>query len=339
MLELGILDYAQLDEGATPREALQGSVELAQTAEELGFKRFWVAEHHDVPAFASSSPELLMMQILNQTSTIRVGSGGVMLPHYASLKVAENFRMLEGFHPGRVDLGLGNTKGTPEVYTALNELKERFKGNQEAIEEIIGLLTDDVERDPLHEGMSANPKIDSVPKMWLLSSSVRSARVAAKLGLGYVFGLFPYASKDRLEVGIEASKVYREEFQPSAFLDEPRVIVAPFLAVAESEEEGMEYAQALDLWLLGKDNFGELAQFPSIETAKNYDYSDVDKKKIANNRIRSVVGGIDSVTAQLNDIADKMAADEILLVPLMPGLEARKEALRLLSKAFNLKEN
>ena len=109
MVKLGLLDYAQIDEGKSAQEALQNSVMLAQLADSLGYERFWMAEHHNVPAFASSSPELIMMRLADATSRIRIGSGGVMLPHYSPYKVAENFRVLEAFHPHRIDLGMGNT--------------------------------------------------------------------------------------------------------------------------------------------------------------------------------------------------------------------------------------
>lgn len=334
MVKLGILDYAQIDEGSNSKEALNNSVQLAQYCESLGYERFWVAEHHNVPAFASSSPELMMMQLLAHTEKIRIGSGGVMLPHYAPLKVAENFRILEAYYPHRVDLGVGNSRGTQEVYAALNEDKPFKQNYEQKIVEIQAFLTESFDQDHAYHGIMANPSIEQFPQMWLLSSSVKSARIAARLGLGYCFGVFPYASQDRLQVGIEACQVYRDEFKPSAFMPEPIVSVAPFLAVAETEAQGLAYAEALDLWLLGLDNFSELKQFPSIETARQFNYSDTDRKAIARNRIRSVVGGIENVTKQLKLYVDHMQADELLLVPLMPGLDSRKKAIELLAEAF-----
>lgn len=124
MVKLGILDYAQIDEGSNAQAALQSTVILAQLAESLGYERFWVAEHHNVPAFASTSPELIIMRLADATKRIRIGSGGVMLPHYSPYKVAENFRILEAFHPNRIDLGMGNTIGTALVNRTLNEKKK-----------------------------------------------------------------------------------------------------------------------------------------------------------------------------------------------------------------------
>lgn len=333
MVDLGILDYAQINEDSNPRQALAETIALAQYSEEQGFKRFWVAEHHNVPAFASSSPEMIMMHLLDQTKSIRIGSGGVMLPHYAPLKVAENFKILEALHPGRVDLGIGNTSGTKEVKEALNERKTVRFDYEQAIEDLQGFLTE-LPEDHRHSGVVANPNIADTPQMWVLSSSVKSARMAARLGVGYAFGIFPYAAKDRMEVGKEASHVYREEFQPSAFLKEPKVTIAPFLTVSEDKDEALAFADALDLWLLGKDNFAEFDQFPSVKTAQNYQYTDKEKEIVERNRTRMVTGGVSEVTSQLETIVETMQADELLLIPLMPRLEARKEAVRILSNHF-----
>ena len=135
MVQFNVLDYAVIDEGKSAEEALQDTVRLAQLADKLGFKRFWLTEHHNVPAFACSSPELLMMQILNKTKHISLGSGGVMLPHYSPYKVAENFRMLEALHPGRVDLGIGNNAGTAQVKSTMNETKSHFLDYGQSIED------------------------------------------------------------------------------------------------------------------------------------------------------------------------------------------------------------
>lgn len=334
MVDLGILDYAQIDEGSYPTRALKETVELAKHCDQLGFKRFWVAEHHDVPAFASSSPEVIMMHLLDQTESIRIGSGGVMLPHYAPLKVAENFKVLQALHPDRVDLGIGNSPGTKSVFQALNEQRTGKYDYEEAIKDLQGFLVNDLPQDHPHHGVSANPDIDQVPQMWVLSSSVKSAKMAARLGVGYAFGIFPYASRDRLEVGKEACRIYREEFQPSKFLSEPKVTVAPFLTVSENEDEALAYAEALDLWLLGKDNFANLTEFPSVETARQYKYTDEDRQLIERNRTRMVTGNLDQVTSQLEDIAESMQADELLLIPLMPNLSARKQAASLLAEHF-----
>ena len=145
MVKLGILDYAQIDEGTSAQTALQNTITLAQFAESLGYERFWMAEHHDVPAFASSSPELIMMRLADATKRIRIGSGGVMLPHYSPYKVAENFRVLEAFHSNRIDLGIGNTIGTPIVNRTLNENKKSKLNYEQSIVDLTKYLSDQMD--------------------------------------------------------------------------------------------------------------------------------------------------------------------------------------------------
>lgn len=334
LVKLGILDYAQIDEGSDAKTALENSITLAQLAETLGYERFWMAEHHNVPAFASSSPELIMMRLADATKRIRIGSGGVMIPHYSPYKVAENFRILEAFHPNRIDLGMGNTIGTPIVNQTLNENKKGKLSYEQSIVDLTHYLSDQVDEEHRFHGITANPVIETVPQMWVLSTSVKNAKMAAKLGIGYTFGLFPLAGIDKLAIGIQAAETYWNEFKPSPFMPEPTVSVAPFVVVAETNEQAEEYAQALDLWLLGTDNFSQLAKFPSVETARHYSYSDKEKEIIQANRTRMIIGDIENVSTQLNNLIAQFKADEVLLVPLMPGIEARKKAIELLAKAF-----
>lgn len=331
MVKLNVLDYAVVDEGRTPKEAIAETVELCQKAEELGYYRFWMAEHHDVSAFASSSPEMLMMHLLGETKSIRLGSGGVMIPHYSPLKTAENFRMLETIYPGRVDLGVGNTIGTKIVNRALNETRRRKQRYEDNISDIIKYVTNTDDQEHRYNGLKANPVSPGNPEMWMLSTSVRSAETAARQGTGYTFGLFPYASEDKTEVGREAVRIYRENFQPSAVMKEPTVMVAPFVVAAETEEEADQLARALDLWLLGKDNFSEFDRMPSIETAENYPYTETDRKNIESNRTRMVVGDRKSVASQLSSIIETFGADELMLIPLIPGAENRQRALETIA--------
>lgn len=333
-MKLGILDYAQIDEGSNAQTALKNTVELAQLAESLGYERFWMAEHHNVPAFASSSPELVMMRLADATERIRIGSGGVMIPHYSPYKVAENFRVLEAFHPGRIDLGMGNTVGTALVNRTLNENKKSKLNYEQSVIDLKKYLSDEEDAEHRFAAITANPVISTIPQMWVLSTSVRNAKMAAKQGVGYTFGLFPIAGIDKLNIGIQAAKIYREEFKPSAFMLEPKVSVAPFVVVAETNKLAKEYAEALDFWLLGTDNFGQLREFPSVETARSYAYSEKEKAIIQANRTRMVIGDVQNVRRQLNELIDQFKADEILLVPLMPGLEARKKAIELLAEVF-----
>ncbi|GAA3731948.1 LLM class flavin-dependent oxidoreductase [Salinicoccus jeotgali] len=331
MVKIGVLDYAQIDEGKNAAQALQETVILARLAESLGYERFWVAEHHNVPAFANSSPEVLMMRLADATSTIRIGSGGVMLPHYSPYKIAENFRLLEAFHPNRIDLGFGNTIGTPLVNRTLNENKERKLPYEQSVADLVHYLGGTMDESHRFHGITANPAIETVPQMWVLSASIKSAEVAAAYGIGYTFGLFPFIGPEKLKAGMEAVEIYRETFKPSRFMPKSKVSIAPFVAIAETEEEAEAYGKALDLWLLGKDNFGELKAFPSVDTALNYPYSERDKAVIKANRERIIVGSKESVQEALSELVAQFGADEVLVIPLIPNLEARKNAYRLLA--------
>ena len=331
MVTLGILDYTPIDEGSNAIEALQQTVELAQLAETLGYQRFWVAEHHDVPAFASSSPEVVMMRIADATTRIRIGSGGVMIPHYSPYKVAENFRTLEAFHPNRIDLGIGNTIGTTIVNRTLNEYKKGRVGYEQSLRDVTQYLSDQLEEDHRFAGITANPVIPTVPYVSVLSTSMRSAKVAAKLGIGYTFGLFPIVGMDKFQMGIQAVQTYRDEFQPSVFASRATVTIAPFVVVAETNELAEEYATALDFWLLGIDNFSYSTEFPSVDTARQYPYTDQQKAMMQANRIRMIVGDKERVREQLLELIRQFNADEVLLVPLIPGIDARKKAIELLA--------
>lgn len=336
MVKLNVLDYAQIDEGSHSVQALRESVELARHAEKLGYHRFWVAEHHDVPAFASSSPELLMMHLADHTKHIRIGSGGVMLPHYSPYKVAENFRLLEAAHPHRIDLGIGNTAGTQVVKEALNELRTRRWGYKTAISDVIHYLSGDKVSDFRFGDLEARPLVDSKPDMWLLSTSVSNAKLAARLGIGYCFGLFPYASGDKLEVGREACRAYREEFQPSAVLSEPRVMFSMFAAAGTDDDHAEALTKSIDLWMLGQEDFSKFKQIPSIETAEQYQLSAAEERRIKANRSRLIVGGPESIRQQLDVYIEAFKADELLMCTIMPGIENRKKGLEVLAQAFNI---
>lgn len=334
MVKVGILDYAQMDEGDTVREALEHSVELVKHAEKLGFHRFWVAEHHDVPALTNSSPEMLMMKLADETENIRIGSGGVMIPHYSPLKVAENFRTLEGFHEGRIDLGIGNNSGTPVVKAAMNERKEGFLPYEEAIEDTMLYLTEKLDKAHRFYPVTANPKINSTPDMYLLSSGESSAQLAARLGIGYTFGLFPFFGSEKMIAGPAAAKLYRKQFKPSQLLDKPNVIIAPFVAIADTKEEAELLGKVLDVWLLGKESFASFKQFPSIETATQYALTEEDRGRINEQRKHFIVGDKMMVKEQTDQLITAYDADEVLFIPLLPGVDRRKRAYELLADLY-----
>lgn len=330
IVKVSILDYAVVDEGKDAVTAINETVELVKHAEELNFSRFFVAEHHNVKAFASSSPELLIMKLLGETKTINTGSAGVMIPHYAPLKIAENFSMLEALYPGRVDLGVGNTLGTTTVQKAMGSSRENFD-YESHLKEVQNLLSNDSK-----ENITVHPLIKTPPNMWVLSTSQRSAKMAAKLGMGYIFGFFPYASTDKTLAAKHAIEIYKNEFKPSKTNDAAHAAIAVFVVIADTTEEANRLTKSLDVWLLGKNNFNEFSHFPSVETAENYNFSQTDLRRIKSNRTRMVIGNKTTIKKDLTDLAEELNADELLVIPLMPEFKNRKYALTLLSEAFNL---
>ncbi|MGK3149357.1 LLM class flavin-dependent oxidoreductase [Staphylococcus shinii] len=331
MVKLNILDYAVIDEGQTAEGALQDTVKLAQLADELDYKRFWITEHHNVPAFACASPELMMMQLLAKTQRIRLGSGGVMLPHYSPFKVAENFRLLEAFYPMRVDLGIGNNPGTSSVKKALNETKSYFLDYKQSILDIRDYLTENNIEQRL-DNVLAQPSITTVPQMWLLSTSVDSAKMAGEVGMGYTLGTFLLPNATAIQNAKASVQAYRASFKPTKLNMNPIVMTTVFTVVADNEEYASLLAQALDVWLLGKKQFAEFNQMPSIATAQDYQKSERDKQLIAQNRARMVVGTKATVQSQLEQIIETFDAEELMIVPLIPGFENRSRTIELIAE-------
>lgn len=331
LVKLNILDYAVIDEGQTAEGALQDTVKLAQLADELDYKRFWITEHHNVPAFACASPELMMMQLLAKTQRIRLGSGGVMLPHYSPFKVAENFRLLEAFYPMRVDLGIGNNPGTSSVKKALNETKSYFLDYKQSILDIRDYLTENNTEQRL-DNVLAQPSITTVPQMWLLSTSVDSAKMAGEVGMGYTLGTFLLPNATAIQNAKASVQAYRASFKPTKLNMNPIVMTTVFTVVADDEEYASLLTQALDVWLLGKKQFAEFNRMPSIATAQDYQKSERDKQLIAQNRARMVVGTKATVQSQLEQIIETFDADELMIVPLIPGFENRSRTIELIAE-------
>lgn len=332
MISLSILDYSPIDEGATAGDALQGTTALAQLADGLGFKRFWVAEHHQVFSVAGSSPEMLMMHLAGATERIRIGSGGVMLPHYSSYKVAENFRVLEALHPGRIDLGIGRSRSYRLVNKALNESKGIPVSYDQQIADIQKYVIDDTETEHRFQKLRATPVSKTAPEMWVLGTGEGSVKVAAEAGAGYVYAHFakPLQSSARL------FRSYEEQFQPSKLQDAPKTMVSVFVVVGENDEEAEELATAFDLWLLFIESETPPPYYPSIETAKLRGFSASEMEKVERNRKRMLIGTAEEVKRQIEEIAEVFQTDEILVIPNVAGDENRMKGIRLLGEVFGL---
>ncbi|HHO5999941.1 TPA: LLM class flavin-dependent oxidoreductase [Staphylococcus aureus] len=332
MVKLSVLDYALIDEGKDAQKALQDSVTLAKLADRLGFKRIWFTEHHNVPAFACSSPELMMMHVLSQTSQIRVGSGGVMLPHYRPYKIAEHFRMMAALYPNRIDLGIGNNPGTTMVKQALDGIDPTYDSYDESISLLRDYLT--IKDKPSAHTLGVQPHIGHFPEMWLLSSSPSSAKIAAEQGIGLSVGTFLLPDINAIHAAKDNIDIDKKHFQVSTIKMDAKVMASVFVIVADNEAEVAALQHALDVWLLGKLQFAEFEHFPSVDTAQKYKLNDRDKEMIQAHQARIIAGTQEQVKAQLDDFIATFEVDEVLVAPLIPGIEQRCKTLKLLAEIY-----
>ena len=327
-MKLSILDYAIVDEGKTAIEAIEESTELACLAEKLGYSRFWMAEHHQVPALASSSPELLMLHLLQNTEKIQIGSGGIMIPHYPPYKISEWIKLLSALYPNRVNLGIGNNPGTKIVQKLMDTTPITRDEYNDSCRELLELLTGT-------ETLVQPPEAKAGP-MWLLSTSEKSANLAAELGQNYVYGLFFNQAVDYIETAKRCLQTYRKKMREQQ--KTPQDVVAVFIAIGEDEQEAKDLVRSLDIWLLGKREFTEFDRFPSIKTAKEYEVSEADIEKVEKNRTRLVWGTKDVVVEKLRKLAIELELKELMCIPLVPTIERRKNIIEILANELMSEE-
>ncbi|MCP6680826.1 LLM class flavin-dependent oxidoreductase [Bacillus nakamurai] len=331
MISLSILDQSPVSEGRSAVSALQETVRLAQAAEELGYKRFWVSEHHFSKRLAGSSPEVLISHIAAKTSRIRVGSGGVMLPHYSAYKVAENFRVLEGLTPGRIDLGLGRAPGgMPIASWALNDGGKRNADQYpQQIRELTMYLHDLADDSHRFPNLTASPHIATAPDVWLLGSSGESALLSAETGAGYMFAHFING-----DGGESTVAQYKRRFKPSVLGQKPKTAVAVFVLCADTEEKAEELASVLDYTLLAGEQGIPLNGVPAYETVRGNSYAPYEQRRIADNRNRMIIGTKQQVKEQLLALTKAYGTEEIMAVTITHQFEDKLHSYRLLREAF-----
>jgi luciferase family oxidoreductase group 1 len=314
----------------TAQQALQNTITLAQYAESLGYYRFWVSEHHNTDSLAGSSPEVLISAIASKTERIRVGSGGVMLPHYSAYKVAENFAVLQSLFPGRIDLGLGRAPGgMPLATMALQEHSSRdIRDYPSQIDDLSDYLHNNTDNHRF-QGLKATPVPKQPPEMWLLGSSGSSAMVAAEKGAGFSFAHFinPVG-------GPQVMQSYLDSFKPSVIGQKPASSVAVFAVCAETEEKAEELASSLDLSILLIETGRSRDGIPSVEQAANFPYTPYDRQHIAHNRSRIVVGTPDVVKKKLEELAAAYQTDELVIVSIIHDFKAKLQSYKLIAEAF-----
>lgn len=334
MTLLSVLDQSTIVTGRAPAQAIRESLALARMADDLGFHRYWVAEHHNSDSIAGTAPEVLMAAIAAQTSRIRIGSAGVMLPHYSALKVAEQFRVLEAIAPGRIDLGVGRAPGSDgRTAYALNPNAASAADHFPAqLRDLLHWLSGEtlVEGHPFRD-IKAQPQGQGMPEVWVLGSSDFGAQVAAYFGLPYCFAHFITDG-----VGAEqAFSVYRETFRPSARFPEPHAALCVWALAADTTEEADWHFSARALWRLGRDR-GVYKPLPSPEEAAAHAYSEDEKARIARLRRVSLFGEAAEVAARLRDMAASLGADELAVLTTVHDPVARQRSYQLLAREFGL---
>jgi luciferase family oxidoreductase group 1 len=330
-LRVSVLDQTPVAEGTTSASALRNSIDLAKHADALGFHRYWVAEHHGSPMIAGPSPEVLISAIATSVPRMRVGSGGVMLPHYSALKVAENFSVLAGLFPNRIDLGLGRAAGTDsETAFALQRDRRQRSPNDfpQQLAELLGYLYDKLPRDHPFRRLAALPGLPERPEPWLLGSSHQSAIWAAELGLPYVFADFINPA------GAEIAALYRDRFTPSAELAEPRLMVAVSAISADTNAEAERLASSMRM-AITLLRAGSSIAIPTVETALEFLGHHAAPDSLPMGR-RAIVGDAKSVRSGLEAVAWEYGAEEVMVVTITHDHAARVHSYELIANAFEL---
>ena len=332
-LRLSVLDQSPISEGSTGAQALANTIDLARLAEELGYHRYWVAEHHGGPSLAGPSPEALVGPIASATSRIRVGSGGVMLPHYSPLKVAESFSLLAGLYPGRIDLGIGRAAGTDPLTTLALQRDRRQAAPDDfpqQLAELLALLEDRMPPDhPFARLAGTLPGRPQTPEPWLLGSSPQSALWAAELGLPYAFADFINPR------GATIADAYQERFQDVGRLPAPVLAVGAWVVCAESDEEARRLAASsrMMMTLLRR---GTLVPVPPVEEALRFLEAEGKGAQEGSPGRRAITGSPETVRAGLETLAREYGADEVIAVTITHDHGARRRSYELLAEALAL---
>ena len=334
MLRLSVLDQSTVVSGRSPDVSIRESLALAKHCEALGYYRYWCAEHHNSESQAGTAPEILISAIAATTSRIRVGSAGVMLPHYSSLKVAEQFRLLEAIAPGRIDLGLGRAPGSDgRTAFALNPLAETAAEQFPAqVRDLLAWVSGQklIEGHPFRDVM-CQPGGPSSPEVWILGSSDYGAQVAAYFGLPFCFAHFITDGR-----GVEqAMAIYREGYRGSERWPAPHATICVWAMAAETEAEAAWLFRSREMWRLGRDR-GVYSALPSPEEAAAYTLSPTEQTRLERLRARAIYGTPDVVGDKLRELSAAYQVDEIAILTTLFDPEARRRSYTLLAKECGL---
>ena len=339
MIKISVLDQSPVSEGFTPADALRNTIELARLADRLGYERYWIAEHHAIVTLASPAPEILLARIGAETSAIRIGSGGVLLPHYSPLKVAENFRMLHALYPGRIDLGIGRAPGGSglEAFALRRNRNDRLQNDdfEEQLLELQAFLHHDFPAEHPFARIKVSPDMPGAPEFWLLGSSSWSSAVAAKWGLPYAFAHF--ISPEETSAALEN---YRANFQPSKRLGQPRAIVALGAICADTETEAKRLFTSTELHIRRIRQQGKRLPVPTPDQA----IAELASLASASDLVvrgggewpRYVVGAPEQVRDELERMASNLHVEEMMIIAVLHDYQARLRSYRLIAEALNI---
>ena len=333
MVPLSVLDLSPVTSGASAAVALHNSLDLARFADQRGYTRYWVAEHHNLASIASTAPEIMIGEIAAQTQHLRVGSGGIMLPNHAPLMVAERFKVLEALHPGRIDLGIGRAPGSDPITSIALRRRQEIRADDDFLERLQELLLLETqgygERHPLRAVRAMPADVRLLP-LWLLGSSDYSAELAAAIGVGFSFA-HHFATHD----AVAAMRVYRDRFRPSVWRQRPYAILAVAVVCGPDDDEAERLASTPDLSFVRRAK-GEYPPLASPEEAATYPYTAAESAMIRQNRSRLLVGSPTTVRERLAALIEATGADELMITSMIYEHELRKRSYELLACAFGV---
>lgn len=327
-MRLSVLDQAPVTKGNTPAGALLKAEELAILADELGYSRMWMAEHHGGLAFSSSAPEVTAAHLAAKTKKLRIGTGGVMMMHYSPLKLAEVFKTLSAFSPGRIDFGVGRAPGgdTESMYALSEGRQPMFNNMYEKFHTALQLINDEAPDEELYKKMVAAPTGVALPEAWLLGSSGSSAVQAGRMGVGYSFAQFFNGQMTKEILGM-----YKNSFRPSVFMEKPEISVSYMVTTAETKEEAEFEAGPQDIarLMMMRGKFGNLL---TPEEAQNYPLTEIERMTIKENRKLHLVGDVKEIAARLQDEQQYYGYDEAMICSIPHSQEKRLNVYRLLAR-------
>ncbi|GAB3803137.1 LLM class flavin-dependent oxidoreductase [Virgibacillus kimchii] len=325
-MKLSILDQAPVSSGSTAQQALTATLELAQSADRLGYTRYWVAEHHDLPGLASPAPDVLLGMIGLRTEQIRIGAGAVLLPHYKPFNIAERYHMLATLNPGRIDLGIGRAPGgSAEVTMALSDnFLENVRKMPDKLDDLLAFLNGSFPDGHLFSKIKARPVPNVPPVPWLLGTSGKSGKLAVEKGMNYAFGHFMS--------GENGPEIVEDYYKSGG----SRALIAVTAVCAETTEEAEECALSDLVWKLQQEKGKGKSGVPTVEEAKAYELSNEEKNKLEKMKNNMIIGNPQEVKEQLEKLQVQYGTDEFMIVTITHSYDVRRKSYELIAEACGL---